>query len=165
MAKAWQDTAQEGADNATQTTLWRSLRTATKKARRKWADKAVAKGNVRNVAKWRHGRKLSTVSALHTPDDTLTFEPTDMADILARRCFTQDPGDIAIIQPDDPPQRAARSFEPFAKRELFDLVHDTSSSSAPGHSGLSWAILQLAWDDIEDHIRAHGVGPVEVAVV
>ena len=83
-AHASRAAADAGQDNATQTTLRQTLKRVTKKAKREWADKAVMEGNVWNVVKWRHGRKLSTISALRDPDGDLTFEPTDMADILAQ---------------------------------------------------------------------------------
>ena len=36
---------------------------------------------------------------------------------------------------------------------MADLLRDTSSSSAPGFSGLSWAILKRAWSNIDEHFR------------
>ena len=103
--------------------------------------------------KWQYGRKLSTISALCDPSGDLTFEPTDMVDILAQRFFTQEPGNIAVSQPDDPPPRPQREFAPFAPHELSDLLRDTTSLSAPGFSGISWAILKRAWNDINDHFH------------
>ena len=83
----------------------RALRRATTTAKRTWADREVTSGNVWDVAKWRHGRKSSTIAALREPDGSLTFEPQRMAALLADCFFTQDPGDVVLHQADDPPAR------------------------------------------------------------
>ena len=152
-ATASWEAAATGSDNATQTALQLTLKWVTKKVKWVWADKAVTEGNVWDVAKWRHGRKLSTISALQDPGGDLTFKPADMAHILAWQFFTQEPGNIVVSQPDDPPPQPQHEFAPFMPWELNDLLCNMSSLSVPGFSGLSWAILKLAWGDIDEHFQ------------
>ena len=151
-ARASQDAAGRLAPNQEQTALRGRLKMVTKKVRREWADKMVTTSNVWDVAKWQHGRKLSTIAALKKPDGTLTFDPEEMADILATRFFVQEPSDVEESQWDDPPSQEEHPFPPFQKGELLRLLTDTSPKSTPGHTGISWALLKLAWEVIAEHI-------------
>ena len=130
----------------------RALRRATMSAKRTWADREVTSGNVWDVAKWRHGRKSSAIAALREPDGSLTFEPQQMAALLADRFFTQDPGDVALHQADDPPTRPSRPLAPFTSKELWESLNATSSTTAPGFSGQTWGILKRAWERVKDHV-------------
>ena len=103
--KASREAADRAAPNEEQTMLRGRLKMVTKKARWEWADKTVTTSNVWDVAKWRHGRKLTSIATLKQPDGELTFEPEEMADILATRFFVQEPGNIDEAQWDDPPPR------------------------------------------------------------
>ena len=111
----------------------------------------VTKGNIWEVAKWRHGRRSSDIAALRNTDNSLTFEPESMARILAERFFVQDNGEVAVVQHDDPIKTPTRPFEPFSTKELTKLLMDTSSTSAPGTTGISWQVLKHAWSVIKDH--------------
>ena len=109
----------------------------TKKAHQEWVDKMVTTSNVWDIAKWRHGHKLTSITTLKKPDGELTFDPEEMADILATHFFVQEPSNIDEAQWDDPPPREERHFPSFQKGELLRLLADTSSTSAPGHMGIS----------------------------
>lgn len=107
-AKAAADLKHAGSCQAPQeetTLLRKELTRITQKAKREWADNVVAKGNIWEVAKWRHGRQNSEIAALRDTDDSLTFEPELMARILAKRLFVQDTEDVVVAQHDDPPPR------------------------------------------------------------
>ena len=108
-------------------------------------------GNIWEVAKWRHGQKSSDIAALRNVDGSLTFEPEEMARILAERFFVQDPGDVTVSQCNDPQQTPTCQFKPFMAKELTSLLMNASSNSAPGTSVISWQILKLAWMVIKDH--------------
>ena len=104
--KAAADLRAAGTRHASQeenTALRKELTRVTRKAKREWADNVVAKGNIWEVAKWRHGRRSSDIAALRDQDGNLTFEPDAMARILADRFFVQDTGLVQVIQHNDPP--------------------------------------------------------------
>ena len=128
------------------------LKTATCKAKRSWADHMVTTGDVWKVAGWHHGRRMAHIAALRQSDGELTFEPAEMAEILAARFFTKDAGNIALHQHDDPEPRPTRTFVPFTSAELERYLKKTKSTTAPGLSGESWGMLKLAWEKISDHI-------------
>ena len=73
-------------------------------------DTLITQGNVWDVVKWQHGHKSSTIAALCQPDRSLTFDPKWMAALLSDQFFTQDPGDVAVCQADDPPAHMACIF-------------------------------------------------------
>ena len=77
-----------------------------------------------------------------------------MAALLADRFFTQDPGDVALHQADDPPARPPRPLAPFTSKELWESLNATSSTTAPGFSGQTWGILKRAWERVKDHVTA-----------
>ena len=129
----------------------RSLRKVVKATKRSWADKLVTSGAVWEVAKWRHGRKSSTIAALRNDHGELTFDHEDVADLLARRFFTTDPGNVPLQQHDDPPPRSKRVFPPISGKEVQTCLNGTSNSSAAGESGISWEILKMAWPSLKDH--------------
>ena len=130
----------------------KQLKRAAQSAKRKWADEVVTNGNVWDIAKWRHGRKLSQIAALRTQDGQLTFDTKQMADLLAARFFNNDPGDVQLHQLDDPNPLPTRDFHPFTHEELERCLQDTSNTSAPGISGISWAILKKAWPTVKEHM-------------
>ena len=132
-------------------TTQRTLKKTVKASKRKWADTLVTTGDVWEVAKWRHGRKANTIAALRKDNGDLTFEHEEVADLLAQRFFTTDPGDVPLMQHDDPPARPIRPFPLITGREVRKCLDGTNNSSAPGESGISWEILKMAWPVIEDH--------------
>ena len=143
-----------GAQHAPQeetTALCKALTCVTCKAKRDWADKIVTKGNVWEIAKWRHGQKTLDIAALWNADNELTFNPEEMVHILTERFFVQDTRNVQIAQHDDPHQTPRHPFEPFTIKEHTGLLMEASSTSAPGQSGILWQILKLAWKEIKDH--------------
>ena len=130
----------------------KQLTKATRLAKRSWADEVVTSSNVWEVAKWRHGRKISQIAALRTEEGQLTFDTNQMANILATRFFNKDPGNVQLHQSDDPEPLPTREFHQFTHEELGRGLDRTSNTSAPGISGISWAILKNAWKTIKDHM-------------
>jgi hypothetical protein len=148
---ALQRAAEAHADEEERKRARKRLKAVTRDAKRKWADKIVTEGNVWDVAKWRHGRKTTSIAALKRPDGQLTFDHTEMTDILSRRFFSADTGRIATNHEDDPPPRPERTFEPFSNEELEELLKG-AGNTAPGKSGISWTIVRKAWPLAQDHI-------------
>ena len=104
---------------AKNTALWKALTSATRKAKREWADKVVTSGNVWEVAKWCHGRRLTKIATLWDPTtDDLTFEPETMSWLLVERFFIQDTRHVQTTQWDDPLPQEKRNFEAFTAKEL-----------------------------------------------
>lgn len=149
---ALRDTGSCGATQEESTSLQKELTRVMRRAKREWADNVVTKGNIWEVAKWRHGRRSSGIAALRDSDDSLTFAPETMARILAEQFFVQDPGEVETSQRDDPPQTPTCSFEPFTSKELTKLLMETTATSAPGNTGISWQVLKHAWPIIKDHM-------------
>jgi hypothetical protein len=119
------------------------LKHVTQAAKRKWADNKIENGDVWEVAAWRHGRRMGNIHALKRADGQLTFDPTEMAEVLAARFFTRDEGAIEPYQHDaPPPPQDTHQFEPLTEDELERYLTDTSNKSAPGESGVSWHILK-----------------------
>jgi hypothetical protein len=131
------------------------LRKITKTAKREWADKIIEEGQVWEVAKWRHGRKTSQITAMRTSPSQLTFDNNEISDILADRFFAKDPGPIQDSFPDDPPPRPMREWNPLTLKELGQYLDDTSDTSAPGNSGVAWWIIKLG---MEGRRRTHPMG-------
>ena len=128
------------------------LTKVTRLAKRSWADDVVTNDNVWDVAKWRHGRKCSQIVALRTQEGQLTFDTNQMANLLAARFFNKDPGNVQLQQTDDPEPLPTREFRMFTPEELGRGLNQTSNTSAPGVSGISWAVLKKAWPTVKDHM-------------
>ena len=79
----------------------KALKRVTRKAKQKWADDLVSQGNVWEVAKWRHGQRTSNIAALKSADGTLTFDPDEMADLLAQGFFVTESSVVETYQHDD----------------------------------------------------------------
>jgi hypothetical protein len=108
-----------------------NLKQVTRKAKREWGDNIISGGNVWEVAKWRHGRKNSQITALHTSELELTFEPEKMAETFTACFFAKDPGPIPTSFDDDPEPCKMREWNPLTLNELGKYLDDTSDSSAP----------------------------------
>src|ERR1700744_1394747 len=75
-----------------------------------------------------------------------------MGMILAKHFFHRDCGNIPSRLPDDPPPQESRTFKLFLEDELLWYLKDTSNTSVPGQSGVSWEIIKLAWGSDLQHI-------------
>ena len=53
-------------------------------------------------------------------------------------------GDVSWDALNGIPQREVRSFPPISKQELWDALHPTTNSSAPGLDHVTWRHLKLA---------------------
>ena len=146
VAQMLQDASEDTRDNTICT-----LHRVTISAKCTWADWTVTTANVWDVAKWRHSHKSSAISALQDTDGSLVFDTDRVAALLTARFFVDDPSNICLHQPDDPPPRPMQPFNPFSANKLECYLKETSSKSAPGLSGQTWGILKMAWPTAKDH--------------
>jgi hypothetical protein len=128
------------------------LRKVTKTAKREWADNIISEGQVWEVARWRHGRKQSQITAICTLSSQLTFDNNEMAEVLAEQFFAKDPGPIQTSFPNNPPPRPTRKWNPLTLKELGQYLEDTSDTSAPGNSGVVWWTIKMGWKVAGEHI-------------
>lgn len=81
----------------------RCLKAVIKSAKHTWADEIILNGNVWDVAKWRHGQKLTNIPALRDADGSLTFDQNRMTSLLKQRFFVDESTSITARHPDDLP--------------------------------------------------------------
>jgi hypothetical protein len=73
-----------------------------------------------------------------------------MSDILSRRFFAEDQGNIPEHFPDDPPPQEARPFPLFNEDELYDLLKAAANKSAPGGLGIGWDLMKKGWSHMSE---------------
>src|ERR1700677_1606878 len=158
-SKWWNDDCKEAADalrgaenENDRAALNKALKRVVQHAKRDWANRYITAANVWEVAAWRHGRRSSHIPALLTSGGKLTFDHDEMSTILASHFFAKDPGTIPLVFHDDPPPQPTRAFPPFTERELGDLLTGASNKSAPGSSGIGWALLKRGWPSVKDFL-------------
>jgi hypothetical protein len=122
-------------------TMNKTLKQVTHIAKSKWVDDLASQGNVWEVAKWCHGRQTSNIAALKSADGTLTFDSDEMADLLAQHFFVTETSLVKTHQCDNLLEQPMRQFQEFTNWEFDECLTSTSNMSAPGESGISWAIL------------------------
>jgi hypothetical protein len=125
--------------------LNKELKQITRCAKMEWANEYITAANVWEVAAWRHGCRSSHITALRTPDGTLSFKHEVMAETLSQQFFAEDQGTIPWHFADDPPPHEARAFHPFVEDELFALLKAAASKSAPGSLGIGWDLMKKGW--------------------
>jgi hypothetical protein len=125
--------------------LNKELKQITRCAKMEWANEYITAANVWEVAAWRHGCRSSHITALRTPDSTLSFKHEVMAETLSQQFFAEDQGTIPWHFADDPPPHEARAFHPFVEDELFALLKAAASKSAPGSLGIGWDLMKKGW--------------------
>jgi hypothetical protein len=131
-----------------------TLKNTVRNSKRNWADNYITTANVWEVAAWRHGRRQTRIPALVDANGDLTFDHASMSNIFADRFFAQDPGDIPLTFPDDPPTRPTRPFAPITAEETHALLSRTSNTSSPGDSGIGWALLKRSWGPASETLTA-----------
>jgi hypothetical protein len=134
-------TRDKAARKAAQARLKRTVR----EAKRQWADEYIENGNLWDVAAWRHGRRASKVSSLHSPDG-LVHSHKEVAGIFSQRFFATNPPPVEPHFHDDPPQLPTRQLPPVNKALIDMLIRKVAPKSAPGQSGHTWTILKWTWE-------------------
>ena len=125
----------------------RSLKKATTKAKRDWANEIIsnAKGDALwRVAKWRHGRRVSFILTILT-DQGLSSDDPSKAQAFRARFFNNQPPQVPETFPDDPPPAPVRDLTPITQDEIAAALSGTSNKSAPGPSGQSYLLVKWAF--------------------
>jgi hypothetical protein len=155
-SKWWNDECREAvaalaeASDQDQTCLGRELKRVVRISKQEWANMYIMEANIWEVAAWCHGRRSSHIPALIDHNGDLTHDHEQMASLLLERFFAKDDRNIPTHFTDDPMPRPPRLFEPFNKEELFDLLKQTVTKSAPGISGIGWDLLKHGWPHCND---------------
>ena len=132
----------------------KKLKKVTKLAKRKWADEYIEKTGLWDLAKWRHGRRVTRVSALRNQEGGLVFDHADMAEALSRRFFNDEPALVEEHFHDDPPPVPQRGWVPIGPKEIEKLLLKTSNTASPGLSGVGYQLLKWSWGLIKDYVAA-----------
>ena len=114
-------------------------------AKRRWADEYIESAQLWDVAKWRHGRKLSKVPSLQGPDG-LAHSHEEVSNILSQRFFPKSPPEVNTHFPDDPAPHPTRTLFQIDKSLIEPLLQKAASHSAPGWTGHTWTLIKWTWE-------------------
>ena len=148
---------QQAQDDKTRQEADCTLKKAVHKAKHMWADSKITSSNVWEVAAWRHGRRMTIIPALKGEEDELVYNHKDMANILSKRFFAKDTGQVPLDLPDDPEPREVWEHVPITEQETLKMLMEMSNSSAPGFSGIGYQLLKqacLGWDKVWEGLSA-----------
>ena len=121
------------------------LKGTVRAAKRNWADKYIEEAQLWDVAKWRHGRKLTKVPSLQGPEG-LAHTHEEVANILSQRFFPKTPPDVDTHFPDDPAPHPTRTLMQIDRSFIEPLLQKATSRSAPGLTGHTWTVIKWAWE-------------------
>jgi Reverse transcriptase (RNA-dependent DNA polymerase) len=121
------------------------LKCTVRADKRSWADKYIEDAQLWDVAKWRHGRKLSKVPSLQGPEG-LVHSHEEVSNILSQRFFPKTPPAVDTHFPDDPAPHPTRRLTQIDKSFIEPLLRKAASRSAPGQSGHTWTVIKWAWE-------------------
>ena len=113
-------------------------------AKRAWADNYIREAQLWEVAKWRHGRKLSKVPSLQGAEG-LVHTHEEVANILSCRFFPQNPPTVDAHFGDDPDPLPTRTLMWIDEDFIDPLIRKASNRSAPGLSGHTWTLIKWVW--------------------
>jgi hypothetical protein len=117
------------------------LKGTIRAAKRRWADEYIESAQLWDVAKWRHGRKLSKVPSLQGPDG-LAHSHEEVSNILSQRFFPKSPPEVNTHFPDDPAPHPTRTLFQIDKSLIEPLLQKAASHSAPGRTGHTWTLMR-----------------------
>ena len=120
------------------------MRATIRTAKRDWAERVLADATnnvdhhaLWSVAKWRKGRSNPIIPPIRSLDGGLSTDHETMALAFRDRFFPRPKSlpPVAVSQPDDPVNEDEVRF----------AITDTSNSSAPGPSGVSYKFIKWAF--------------------
>ena len=121
------------------------LKGTVRAAKRRWADEYIENAQLWDVAKWRHGRRLTKVPSLQGPDG-LAHSHEEVSNILSQRFFPRTPPDVDAHFPDDPAPHPTRPLFQIDESLIAPLIQKAASRSAPGRTGHTWTLIKWTWD-------------------
>jgi hypothetical protein len=114
-------------------------------AKQKWANDYIEKAQLWEVAKWRHGRKLSKVPSLQGTEG-LAHTHEEVSNILLCCFFPQSPPLVDPLFPDDPEPLPAHTLGRIKEDFIEPLIKKAAKRSAPGLSGHTWTLIKWTWE-------------------
>jgi Reverse transcriptase (RNA-dependent DNA polymerase)/Endonuclease-reverse transcriptase len=124
-----------------------ALRMSIREAKRAWVDSLIDNPDVSiwDMAKWRKGRRLKDIPPISTAAG-LSHDPALMADAFLSRFFLLDSNHTDPLTPVATRSLPLRPLRDVREEEIRDALVSTSSSSAPGPSGIGYLLLRWAFE-------------------
>jgi hypothetical protein len=114
-------------------------------AKQKWANNYIEKAQLWEVAKWRHGRKLSKVPSFQGTEG-LAHTHEEVSNILSHRFFPQSPPLVDPLFPDDPEPLPVHKLGRIKEDFIEPLIKKAAKCSVPGLSGHTWTLIKWTWE-------------------
>jgi Reverse transcriptase (RNA-dependent DNA polymerase)/Endonuclease-reverse transcriptase len=123
-----------------------ALRMTIRSAKREWVDSLINDPDVSiwDMAKWRKGRRLKDVPPI-TTQSGLSHDPALMADTFLSWFFHLDSQRQVPLTPIVTRSLPTRSLMDVRDDEISTALRSTSTSSAPGPSGIGYLLLRWAF--------------------
>ena len=130
------------------------LRQTISKAKRDWAlnlAQEVEPSKIWTLTNWYKGLRCYAMPALTRPNHTSAISDEDKAELL-RDTFFPPPPSLQVDPLPSIPNHNTRPHLPVLEQEIDDHLKNTSNSSAPGMSGISYRALKWAWKQAPNYI-------------
>ena len=121
------------------------LKGTVRAAKRRWADDYIEKAQLWEVAKWRHGRKLTKVPSLQGTEG-LAHTHEEVSNLLSHRFFPQNLPPVDTHFLDDPAPLPTRTLTQIDEGFIEPLLKKAAKRSAPGLSGHTWTLIKWVWE-------------------
>jgi endonuclease/exonuclease/phosphatase (EEP) superfamily protein YafD len=124
-----------------------ALRMTIRNAKREWVDSLVDNPDVSiwDMAKWRKGRRLKDIPPIMTSAGP-SQDPALMMETFLSRFFFLDTHPPTPLAPLTLRSLPPRPLHDVREEEVRDTFRSTSTSSAPGPSGIGYLLLRWAFD-------------------
>jgi Endonuclease-reverse transcriptase/Reverse transcriptase (RNA-dependent DNA polymerase) len=137
------------------------LRMTIRNAKREWVDSLINDPDVSiwDMAKWRKGRRLKDVPPIMTAAG-ISHDPALMADAFLSRFFLLDSHRPDPLTPIASRSLPTRPLMEVRNEEIGAALRSTSTSSAPGPSGIGYLLLRWAFEGnpaLFSHIFTHAL--------
>jgi ribonuclease HI len=123
------------------------FRATVRKAKRDWATNVITKTPQKRIwglTRWLAGKRTTQTPPIRTSQGLAT-EPEDQCRAFADAFFPRQIPNVKCTQPNNPPARPSRPFQPITQQEIEDALADTSNTSAPGPSGIGYRLIKWAF--------------------
>jgi Reverse transcriptase (RNA-dependent DNA polymerase) len=130
-------------------------------AKREWVDSLIDNPDVSlwDMAKWRKGRRLKDVPPIMTPEG-LSHDPGLMSDTFLSRFFLLESHHADPLTPVALRTLPQRPLRDVLEDEVRTALRSTSTSSAPGPSGIGYLLLRWAFEShptLFTHVFTHAL--------
>jgi hypothetical protein len=137
------------------------LRMTIRNAKREWVDSLIDNPDVSiwDMAKWRKGRRLKDIPPIMTPGG-LSHDPELMSDAFLSCFFLLESHHTNPLTPVASRSLPQRPLREVCEEEISTALRSTSTSSAPGPSGIGYLLLRWAFEahpSLFTHIFTHAL--------